>query len=265
MSEIESTYRIAGEGHKTLSDYLLFRRHLFAYETVCESIPKGQVVADVGCGYGYALEMLLDRADKVYAIDAADTALNALPDLPHTEKIKAYANAIPLADNTVDCLIAFQLLEHLPVDTVTGTLSEFMRIVRPGGKIFATTPNARWRLFPGQTPWNPYHTSEYNAADLRRICEGTLNGHSWQLKSVCGVAEAQQIERARVAPDPFKHYGRGMRGYVLKAWQRFGPARIGVWRRRGRSAIQDRERLRSWFELSNDPDLGLDLWLEVTK
>ena len=264
MVDIETTYRIASEGHRSLADYLLFRRHLFAYEEVFSRLSNEVVVADVGCGYGYGLEMLGNKAKKIYAVDAADTALKKLPVLPKVETIKAFADSIPLDSQSVDCVIAFQLLEHLPPDSVASTLNEFLRILRAGGGVYATTPNARWRLFAGQNPWNPYHTKEYTADDLKRLCQASLSC-DWQLKSVVGRDGAQEIERARVAPDPMKHFGRGLRGYGLKAWQRFGPAQVARWKKRGQAAVEAKRLNTDWFELSNDPMEGLDLWLEVKK
>lgn len=262
--EIETTYRIAREGHRTLTDYLLFRRHLFAYEQVYSRLSHDCVVADVGCGYGYALEMLGYKARKIYAVDAADTALENLPALPKVEKVKAFADSMPLDSDSVDCVIAFQLLEHLAPDNVVSTLNEFLRILRPGGSIFATTPNARWRLFTGQTPWNPYHTKEYTAEQLERVCQASLSCE-WRLKSVVGREGAQEIEIARVAPNPLKHFGRGPKGYAVKAWQRFGPAQRHLWKKRGQAPVATKHQNLDWFELSDDPSEGLDLWLEINK
>ncbi|MCI0334395.1 MAG: class I SAM-dependent methyltransferase [Planctomycetes bacterium] len=264
MVEIEGTYRIAYDDHRTLADYLLYRRHLFAYEEVFSRLCENAVVADVGCGYGYALELLGRKAGEIYAIDAADTALQNLPDLPKVKKIKAFADSIPLDSESVDCVIAFQLLEHLQPESVVATLKEFLRILRAGGHIYATTPNAKWRLFSGQKPWNPYHTKEYTADELNRLC-GDVLPNGWQLKSVVGRGEAQQIEIARAAPNPMKHFGPSLRGYVLKAWQYIGPTQVARWRKRGRMTVDAEHLNKDWFELSSDPAEGLDLWLEVNK
>jgi len=264
MPEIESTHRVAAESHRNLAEYLLFRRHRFAYDEVFSRLALGTVVADVGCGYGYALEMLARKARQVYAIDAAETALRSLPDLPNVGKIRAFADAIPLESESVDCVVAFQLIEHLPADRLAPTLHEFIRILRPGGRVFVTTPNARWRLFPGQQPWNPFHVLEYTAGDLARLCRASL-GHDWRLRSVVGRAGAQAIEIARVAPNRAQHRPRSLRRRLAKLWTYYGPARVASWRKRGRAAVVDAHRDMDWFEFSDDPEEGLDLWLEVRK
>jgi ubiquinone/menaquinone biosynthesis C-methylase UbiE len=264
MVDIETTFRIEGKNHSTLAQYLLYRRHLFAYEEACRQLPKGSVVADVGCGFGYALQMLLEKSEQVYAIDAADTALDALPDLPGVKKIKSLADAIPLDSQSVDCVIAFQLLEHLPMDSVGKTLKEFVRLLRPGGRIYATTPNSKWRLYPGQKPWNPYHCAEYSAESLGRVCSAALSSN-WRLRSVKGIGIAQDIELARVSPDPVRHLGPGFRSYLMKAWQYYGTPKVVAWRKLGNRPVEQADRQQLWFELCDDPSQGLDLWLEINK
>ncbi len=264
MAEIETTYRIAGEGHQTLSDYLLYRRHLYAYEQAIKRLPPQCVVADIGCGYGYALKMLSEKASKVYAIDAADTALDSLPELPNLEKIKAYADSIPLPNESVDFIIAFQLLEHLPPQTAGTTLSEFLRTLRPSGTIVATTPNSRWRLFEGQPPWNPYHTMEYSSAGLEALCKQVVP-NQFKVKSVVGLGIAQPIEIARVSPSPLSFYGKNLKSYAQRLWQYYGPKQVARWRRIGRKPVQPQQRSSDWFTLSDDASAGLDLWLEVNK
>jgi SAM-dependent methyltransferase len=264
MPEIESTHRVAPESHRNLAEYLLFRRHRFAYDEAFSRLPVDAVVADVGCGYGYALEMLAGKARQVYAIDAAETALRCLPDLPNVQKVRAFADAIPLESESVDCVVAFQLLEHLPAGRVAPALHEFLRILRPGGRVLATTPNARWRLFPGQRPWNPYHVLEYTAEDLAGLCRASF-GHDWRLRSVVGRSGAQAIEIARVAPNRMQHHPRGLRRRLSKLWTYYGPARVAQWRKRGTVAVADAHRGMDWFEFSDDPAKGLDLWLEIRK
>jgi SAM-dependent methyltransferase len=265
MAQIETTYRIAADAHANLAEYLLYRRHAFAYEEVCRRLPEGALVADVGCGYGYALEMLLAKASRVYAIDAADTALNNLPDFPQVEKIKAFSHSIPLPDESVDCVIAFQLLEHVPPTDIGPTFQEFFRITRPGGRIFATTPNPRWRLFPGQAPWNPYHEKEYWPDEIAALCRQHVHHHPYHLQSVVGCDGAHNIELARVAPDPLKHFGRNPSGYVRKLWQHFGPSRIRHWRAVGQRPVASAHLDRRWFRISEDHAAGLDFWIEIEK
>jgi len=96
------------------------------------------------------------------AIDLAATPLAALPSAANLTKLRADATRLPLADGCVDLLMAFQLLEHVPRSAALAILAEAGRVLRPGGRGFLTTPNARWRLLPGQRPWNPFHAVEWD-------------------------------------------------------------------------------------------------------
>ena len=263
MPDLESTYRMAGSDRRHLVQYLLYRRHRFAYEEVSRRLQSGAVVADVGCGFGYALEILLRKARRIYALDAARTALRRLPALPHVRKLLATASDIPLADASVDCVTAFQLIEHLTPDQTAAAFREFVRVLRPGGRVYATTPNARWRLFPGQRPVNPYHHLEYRVEDVERLCRAA--SHPCEVRSVTGLHGAQEIERARVAPDPVAHFGPGLQQYVAKLWQRYGPPQGAAWRRRGATPVTPGHEATEWFTLSDDPAAGVDFWIEIAK
>lgn len=264
MADLETTLRISADDHATRREYLSFRRHLYAYQVAAGRIKPTDTVADVGCGFGYAVRMITEIADQVYAIDAADTALDSLEDLPKLTKIKAYADNIPLEDNSVDFVIAFQLIEHVNRETAARVLQEFRRILRPGGSFVATTPNSYWRLYEGQKPWNPYHEREYTAEQLAQLCKESL-GDGWKVKSIAGVGDAAKIEKARVAPSPRKHYGVGLKSLAISAWRRLGPQRLGRWRAEGRKPPRESDVDAEWFILSDDAAAGIDLWIEYQK
>ena len=69
---------------------------------------------------------------------------------------------IPLPDASFDCVICNHLLEHVADDR--RALSEFFRVLRPGGRLILTTPNA-----PASLTRNPWHVREYRADELRNL------------------------------------------------------------------------------------------------
>ena len=64
-------------------------------------------------------------------------------------------------------MVNFQVIEHLWDQAQF--LRECLRVLRPGGELLISTPN-RITFSPGRdTPLNPFHTRELNAAELTEL------------------------------------------------------------------------------------------------
>jgi SAM-dependent methyltransferase len=106
----------------------------------------GKRVADVGCGYQARFSRtLVGRVQKLILLDVAlDPLLKSDP------RVSAIEGVIPNAlssiiDKSVDILICNSVLEHLwdPV----AALTEFHRILAPGGKALINVPSWRGKYF----------------------------------------------------------------------------------------------------------------------
>ena len=74
-----------------------------------------------------------------------------------------------MPDAAVDVVVNFQVIEHLWDQPQF--INECLRLLRPGGRLLISTPN-RITFTPGSdTPVNPFHTRELNAAELRELLE----------------------------------------------------------------------------------------------
>ncbi len=74
---------------------------------------------------------------------------------------------LPLPDASVDVVVNFQVIEHLWDQTQF--VIECARVLRPSGLLMMSTPN-RITFSPGRdTPINPFHTRELNAAELTEL------------------------------------------------------------------------------------------------
>lgn len=260
--DIETTKRVGGIGRKNLKEYLLFRRHVFAYDTAIRLSKTKGTWLDIGCGMGHSLAGIAESADHVLAIDLAWTPLRGLPSIPKLEKSRADASRLPLADASIDHAVCFQVVEHLESELAIRILKEIRRVLKPEGVGFVTTPNARWRLLPGQKPTNPYHLIEYRPDEIIEFCARAEIDRSC-IRGVVGVNGAQEVELARVSKNPFLVWGP----HSPRAWSQWRnlprPPGRREGRRLGRRAVCEQDRRREWFALSDDFEEGLDFFIEV--
>ena len=111
-------------------------------------VQAGDLVLDIGCGYGRHSFEALRRGARAVALDLSDTelkdvlgmfkALHADDNLPLGAVVNANALRLPFADGTFDHVIASEVLEHIPDDTAA--MSEIARVVKPGGRVAVTVP-----------------------------------------------------------------------------------------------------------------------------
>lgn len=99
------------------------------------------MAVDVGCGTGRNLAILAQYADTVAGLDRSLAALS----IAVSQGLAAGCvdgHSLPLADESVDLLTAFDVLEHMDDDV--RALEEFNRILRPGGLLLVTVPAYRF-------------------------------------------------------------------------------------------------------------------------
>lgn len=144
-----------------------FRRHEIAYAAL---LPRcaGRVVLEAGAGEGYGADMIADVAARVIGVDYDETAVAHIRSrYPRVDMRQANLAALPLPDESVDVVVNFQVIEHLWDQAQF--LRECLRVLRPGGELLISTPN-RITFSPGRdTPLNPFHTRELNAAELDEL------------------------------------------------------------------------------------------------
>jgi SAM-dependent methyltransferase len=94
---------------------------------------------------------------------------------------------LPLADAAVDVVVNFQVIEHLWDQAQF--VAECRRVLRPGGLLLVSTPN-RITFTPGSdTPVNPFHTRELNAAELTEL----LTEAGFTVQAMLGVFHGRRL------------------------------------------------------------------------
>src|SRR6476660_7027238 len=178
-------------------------------------VGAGTKVIDVGCGAGRHSFEAYRRGADVIAFDQNAADLNdvdeilqamkdqgEVPPSARAEAAKGDALDLPYADATFDCVIASEILEHVPEDD--RAIAELVRVLKPGGQLAVTVP--RW--MPEKICWmlsDEYHANEgghiriYHADELhdKIVARGLTFDHRhhahalhapfWWLKCAVGV------------------------------------------------------------------------------
>lgn len=158
-----------------------FRRHEAAYQFALPYV-AGRSVLEVGCGEGYGTALLAASADRVLGLDYdAITVAHAAATYPQAWFVRANLAALPVPSASTDVLASLQVVEH--VWNHSEFVSECLRVVRPGGLLFMTTPN-RLTFSPGlDAPVNPFHTHEFTAPELTDL----LSACDFAIDTVLGL------------------------------------------------------------------------------
>ncbi len=146
-----------------------FRRHEIAYTRLLDRC-AGRVVLEAGSGEGYGANMIAEVATRVIGLDYDASAVDHVrAAYPRVEMIQGNLAELPFEDASVDVVVNFQVIEHLWDQAQF--LRECLRVLRPGGALLISTPN-RITFSPGRdTPLNPFHTRELDAAELSELLE----------------------------------------------------------------------------------------------
>jgi SAM-dependent methyltransferase len=115
-------------------------------EMVRRFVPlEGARVLDIGSGIGTYVRRFRQYTDDVHGVDVEpDRVAEASLDLPNIQL--ASAEALPFPDDHFDLVFSNEVIEH--VDDDRKTISEAVRVTKPGGTIVIFAPN---RLYPFET------------------------------------------------------------------------------------------------------------------
>ena len=102
-------------------------------------LPPGKDLLDIGSGTGAAMRFASRRGIRVIGIDKSPTWARNCAERP---VVQADAARLPFRDATFDGVLLFHVLAHL-VEVET-CLSEVHRVLRSGGLIAISTPNAEY-------------------------------------------------------------------------------------------------------------------------
>ena len=140
--------------HVDASDNFVFRRSELAYREAARML-HGDVL-EIGTGSGYGTAIVAPHAATLTTVDKHDATASVKAGVKFR---RMRVPPLDFADRSFDCVIAFQVVEHIRRDSEL--LGEIRRVLRPGGLLIISTPNR-----PMSLTRNPWHIREYTADEF---------------------------------------------------------------------------------------------------
>lgn len=112
------------------------------HESIIKEVSKDfSTILDVGCGNGWVSKKLIPLGKKVISMDISSAnPLTALREVSHQNHAGLIADVynIPLKENSLDCIIASEILEHVPDPELF--INNLIKLLKNNGKLIITVP-----------------------------------------------------------------------------------------------------------------------------
>lgn len=162
-------------------------RCAIAYGKFIEDISKtikNSKILDIGCGNGNYTQYFCRNNNKVIGIDIEDFRKKEFSE--NFEFVKYNGKRIPFKDNFFDCIISWDVIEHVEDDKLF--VEEIKRVLRKGRVVFLGIPNKNrlsniLRKIIGKSVTYPLliaenrdlgrliHIREYTSSELKKLFE----------------------------------------------------------------------------------------------
>jgi SAM-dependent methyltransferase len=125
---------------------------------ITRHFPPDAELLDVGCGTGW----LAEHFERYTGVDAAEDAVAEARRRGRNVQLGDVGRPLPFAEERFDGVVLKDLLEH--VDDPVAVVREARRVLKPGGRVFASSPDAqRW-------VWEDYtHKRPFTRTGFRRL------------------------------------------------------------------------------------------------
>ena len=103
----------------------------------------GASVLELGCGKAEMTRVVAARAASVLALEVDEIQLaknRAIADLPGVVFERGGAESIPAPDSSIDIVLMFKSLHHVPMASMDQAFQEIHRVLQPGGLAYISEP-----------------------------------------------------------------------------------------------------------------------------
>jgi 2-polyprenyl-6-hydroxyphenyl methylase/3-demethylubiquinone-9 3-methyltransferase len=191
------------------------RPGLFRFKVAGELLPTpaspGATAVDVGGGMGEFSDVMAAKGYAVTLIDLSESNVAHARGRGHTARRADLNEPLPFEDASFDAAGMLEVIEH--VVNAELLLAEAVRVLRPGGYLVLSTPNAAWlpervRSARGLPPSEEgYHYRFFTVTSLRKL----LAREPLDVVAERFASPSVGLNKAR------RLLGRGTRGHTLVA------------------------------------------------
>jgi len=105
----------------------------------------GKHILELGCGNAeITRDIATSGAERQITASEVDEIAHGknlqIKDLPNVRFVLSGAQQIPLEDQSVDVVLMFKSLHHVPVDLMETSMHEVWRVLKPGGLAYISEP-----------------------------------------------------------------------------------------------------------------------------
>jgi ubiquinone/menaquinone biosynthesis C-methylase UbiE len=176
-------YENYGKKNSRPESFQNIRRRMLTVEMI-----EGNFVLEIGAAEGWMSEFIIKKAKYVVCSDIAISYLKRARDKGiGAEFIRIDAHHLPFADETFDCVVLTEVLEH--VYSPYRALEEVHRVLKPNGTMILSVPNnlsfsnILQHLINKKAPNKDAHLSFYDMFSIERL-SGFVGFKINQTKSV---------------------------------------------------------------------------------
>jgi SAM-dependent methyltransferase len=166
---------------------------------IVDHFPAGARLLDVGCGTAWLNEHFPDYV----GIDVSEAAVAHARELGREALVHDVEQPFPFPDASFDAVVVKDLLEHV-LDPVA-VVREVHRVLRPGGRVFASSPDAQRWVWDDYTHRRPYTLTGYKR--LFRDQGFTLDRASYE-SVMPGIGIVSGLTQGRRRPQPLAALAR---------------------------------------------------------
>jgi ubiquinone/menaquinone biosynthesis C-methylase UbiE len=148
--------------------------HLHRYAMVIEFV-KDKTVLDIASGEGYGSNLLSKYAAKVFGVDIDKLSIELAKEKYKAQNLEfkiGPADAIPLANGSIDVVVSFETLEHH--DKHEEMMGEIKRVLKPGGILIMSTPDKKYYSDESEYK-NPFHIKELYRTEFKELISRHFN------------------------------------------------------------------------------------------